>query len=358
MNRKIFLIGIIMLVLFSSLLFANTSYAAYASSYSEPSITLKRGTYGTGVKWLQDMLNHNGYSITIDGEFGNETYNAVTDFQSKKGLEVDGIVGIATKSALKKYAGTTTIGKYQYTTTRVNFRSGPSTTYISYQILNINTQVYVISQYDTNWSYVKYNNTYGYICSQYLGNSKTNIIINSNGLPAFTRNTNLLLSIIQNCKSYYAKNNFYYSTANGVRSIPADKSTNYSGKYYVDCSSFVTWVLYEYASANNNTAMKNYFSYQRNSATFANIGANGGNDYLQVVSKKGNSSVDLKLAKPGDILVSNGHVEFFNSYISYSPTYSIIKVYNCGSNTSIKNPGLTNSATLSPKEITYILRIK
>ena len=82
--------------------------------------------------------------------------------------------------------------------------------------------------------------------------------------------------------------------------------------------------------------MKNYFSYQRNSLTFTNIGANGGNAYLSVVSQKGNTSVDLSLARPGDILVSNGHVEFFNSYTNPSQNYINIKVYNCGSNSSIK----------------------
>lgn len=348
-------------MILSCILFSSTSLAAYTSNYSEPTITLKRGTYGTGVKWLQDMLNHNGYSLAIDGEFGNATYNAVTNFQTNKGLIVDGIVGNATKSALKKYADTcnTTKGKYQYTTTRVNFRSGPSTSYSPYQILNENTQVYVLKKYDSNWSHVKYNNTYGYVCSQYL--SDTTIIIptiNSNGLPTFTRNSSSLLQIITNCKAYYANNNFYYSTASGVRSIPADKSVNYSGKYYVDCSSFVTWVLYEYALANNNTAMKNYFSYQRNSLTFANIGANGGNAYLSVVSQKGNNSVDLSLARPGDILVSNGHVEFFNSYTNPSQNYINIKVYNCGSNSSIKAAGLTTSATLNKNDITYILRVK
>lgn len=355
MNKKILLVGIIILVLFSSF-----SFAAYTSSYSEPTITLKRGTYGTGVKWLQDMLNHNGYTITIDGVFGDITYNAVTNFQSSKGLQVDGIVGSATKSALKKYASITNLENYQYTTARVNFRSGPSTSYSSYQVLDINTKVTVYNKYDVNWSYVKYNNTYGYINSKYLSDRITSTATtNSNNLPTFTRNTSTLLQIIKNCKAYYANHNFYYSIANGVRSIPADKSTNYSGKYYVDCSSFVTWVLYEYASANNNMAMKNYFSYQRNSTTFASIGASGGNAYLTVVSKKTNtSSVNLSLAQPGDILVSNGHVEFFNSYSNPNGNYVNIKVYNCGSNSSIKTPGLTTSATLNKNDINYILRVK
>lgn len=353
MNKKIFLVGIILLVLFSSI-----SFASYTSNYSEPTITLKRGTYGTGVKWLQDMLNHVGYTLNVDGEFGNATYNAVISFQKVKGLEVDGIVGHATREALKTYASIPVNSKYQYTTTRVNFRSGPSTSYPAYQVLEANTKVHVYYKYDANWTYVIYNNTYGYISSQYLRDNKINNA-NISGLPTFTRNSTSLLNIIKNCKSYYANNNFYYSIADGVRTIPADKSLSYGGKYYVDCSSFVTWVLYEYASANNNNAMKNYFSYQRNSASFANVGANGGNAYLSVVSKKGNNTVDLSLARPGDILVSAGHVEFFNSYIEYpNSNYVNLKVYNCGSNTSIKNPGITTSATLYKNDITYILRVR
>ena len=78
MNKKI-----IFLCLISLLLFSSVSLAAYTSNYAEPSISLRKGTYGTGVKWLQDMLNKNGYSLTVDGAFGNATYNAVISFQKK-----------------------------------------------------------------------------------------------------------------------------------------------------------------------------------------------------------------------------------------------------------------------------------
>ena len=100
--------------------------------------------------------------------------------------------------------------------------------------------------------------------------------------------------------------------------------------------------------------MKNYFSYQRNSTTFANIGAKGGNGYLSVVDS---GTVDLSKAKPGDILVSPGHVEFFNSYTQSGNTVSI-KVYNCGSTSTVKVPGTTTSATRNINDITYILRVK
>ena len=105
--------------------------------------------------------------------------------------------------------------------------------------------------------------------------------------------------------------------------------------------------------------MKNYFSYQRNSSTFASIGANGGNSYLSVISKKTSASnVNLSKAKPGDILVSPGHVEFFNSYSLNSNGTVTLKVYNCGSTSAIQAPGITTSATRNISDITYILRIK
>ena len=43
---------------------------------------------------LQALLVCNGYSIVyVDGIYGNDTYNAVKSYQSKKGLTADGIAG-------------------------------------------------------------------------------------------------------------------------------------------------------------------------------------------------------------------------------------------------------------------------
>ena len=259
---------------------------AYTSSYTEPNLLVRKGTYGTGVKWVQDMLNHNGYNLSVDGIFGTQTYNAVINFQSSRGLGVDGIVGPQTRNALKNYA-------------------------------------------------------------------------NATSLPTFSRTSLSLLGIIKNCKAYYASNNFIYSTASGVKTIPADKSKSYNGNYYVDCSAFTSWTLYEYALINGNIPMQNYFKTQKSSATFASIGANGGNDFLKVVDAKTSSkNVDLAKAQPGDILVTPGHVEFFYSYTSTGTNTANIRVYNCGSNSSVKVSGLTISGTKNISDITYILRVK
>lgn len=68
--------------------------------YAEPKTTLKKGNKGNGVKWLQWKLNKQGYKLTVDGDFGAGTETAVKDFQKKKGLTVDGVVGANTRKKL------------------------------------------------------------------------------------------------------------------------------------------------------------------------------------------------------------------------------------------------------------------
>lgn len=75
--------------------------------YAEPTNTLKKGSQGNGVKWLQWELNESGANLTIDGDFGNNTLTALKAFQSchydEKGklLTVDGVCGSKTRLALK-----------------------------------------------------------------------------------------------------------------------------------------------------------------------------------------------------------------------------------------------------------------
>lgn len=57
--------------------------------------TLKKGSKGTDVEKLQKLLK-----ITIDGDFGPKTEEAVKKFQKEHKLDVDGIVGPKTWAAL------------------------------------------------------------------------------------------------------------------------------------------------------------------------------------------------------------------------------------------------------------------
>lgn len=57
------------------------------------STTLQKGSKGDEVKEWQQFLNSQGYNLSIDGDFGDNTYKATTEWQSKNGLGADGIVG-------------------------------------------------------------------------------------------------------------------------------------------------------------------------------------------------------------------------------------------------------------------------
>lgn len=72
----------------------------YAPSFPLPTTTLKRGSRGEDVKWLQQKLTEKGYPVgTIDGIFGTKTEQALKDFQTD--VFVDGICGKLTIEKLK-----------------------------------------------------------------------------------------------------------------------------------------------------------------------------------------------------------------------------------------------------------------
>ena len=75
------------------------------ADYSAPERDLYKGTNGEDVKWLQAALIKLGYSVSVDGDFGNETENAVKQFQTDQGLGADGSVGPITLARLKELMG-------------------------------------------------------------------------------------------------------------------------------------------------------------------------------------------------------------------------------------------------------------
>ena len=62
---------------------------------------LSKGSTGSGVRKLQETLNRNGYSLSVDGVYGDKTQSAVRDYQRKKKLAADGIAGEATWQKLR-----------------------------------------------------------------------------------------------------------------------------------------------------------------------------------------------------------------------------------------------------------------
>ncbi|MBO7670120.1 MAG: peptidoglycan-binding protein [Oscillospiraceae bacterium] len=71
-----------------------------ACPFPTPTRLLRWGASGDDVRWLQWQLNRHGVKLTVDGGFGVLTWTAVRKFQRTKGLDVDGVVGEMTISAL------------------------------------------------------------------------------------------------------------------------------------------------------------------------------------------------------------------------------------------------------------------
>jgi hypothetical protein len=73
---------------------ANNPY--YSSCTNYKSTTLRQGSTGNCVKYLQWALNQLSYispKLQVDGQFGPMTNSAVRTFQSRVGIGVDGVVG-------------------------------------------------------------------------------------------------------------------------------------------------------------------------------------------------------------------------------------------------------------------------
>ena len=55
---------------------------------------LRQGDRGEQVQWIQERLEDLGYEVgEADGVFGEETRQAIVQFQLSRGLDADGVVG-------------------------------------------------------------------------------------------------------------------------------------------------------------------------------------------------------------------------------------------------------------------------
>ena len=66
------------------------------ASWPELVVTVRQGDIDDAVRGAQRQLNKHGFGLTVDGNFGSLTQQAVLAFQSGNDLTVDGIVGQTT----------------------------------------------------------------------------------------------------------------------------------------------------------------------------------------------------------------------------------------------------------------------
>ena len=93
---------------------------ATATTYTLGSRSLKKGSLGSDVKTLQELLNQLAIvtpALEVDGDFGNKTEAAVKAFQKKAGIKQDGIYGDETHKALMGAVADDDAGKAAQSTT-------------------------------------------------------------------------------------------------------------------------------------------------------------------------------------------------------------------------------------------------
>lgn len=70
------------------------------ASYTRPDKTLKKGSTGSQVSWLQTALLRLGYYTPVDGRFASQTERMVKKFQKDHGISETGTVGSTTRAKL------------------------------------------------------------------------------------------------------------------------------------------------------------------------------------------------------------------------------------------------------------------
>ncbi|MBM4342979.1 MAG: peptidoglycan-binding protein [Deltaproteobacteria bacterium] len=111
---------------------ANRASGAAAQARTAPGAahvpkTIRSGSQGAEVRMVQTLLKKVGLAPgVIDGMFGPATHRAVVQFQEKRGLQADGIVGPDTWTALRERSGSDLdVSKYSTPTSNRGGDSAP-----------------------------------------------------------------------------------------------------------------------------------------------------------------------------------------------------------------------------------------
>jgi uncharacterized protein YgiM (DUF1202 family) len=81
-------------------LLSGSNSGSNSGGYTGGQNVLGRGSKGSAVTDVQTRLRDIGYRISVDGDYGSRTQEAVRRFQSRNGLLADGRVGGQTRAAL------------------------------------------------------------------------------------------------------------------------------------------------------------------------------------------------------------------------------------------------------------------
>ena len=128
--------------------------------------TLQKGTKGTDVQTLQNLLIQQGYKLPkygADGDFGTETENALKAFQKENGLEVTGIADTAVFAKLKATVQTLVV-----TGLLVNVRAEANTSSKIVGVVKKGTALEATGETAANgWFKIKYKDKEAWISNKY-----------------------------------------------------------------------------------------------------------------------------------------------------------------------------------------------
>lgn len=188
------------------------------------------------------------------------------------------------------------------------------------------------------------------------------------------------LELAKECIMWLSQNGYQYVQGNAIPlyssgGIPSSSWVPKSRRE-VDCSAYVSWVLYEYGRRNNVSELTNTFkTYQKNSAWFHGLATdlkngktNGYRQYFELVWHTNRDTSDRSyiksICRPGDILIYRkkvGHVELFVGGWSGNTC----QIYNCGIAPAGKynsgNPRTRNMGSTSGHgfwDLSSIIRLK
>lgn len=123
---------------------------------------------GSEVSWIQAVLYNLGYTIDVDGYFGDDTKTVVLQFQKDFGLTQNGIVDASTRAMLSK-CWVNKRGFYATTSAGLNIREGAGTSYSIVTSVAQNTIVAVVGfNSDSTWANVVCGNYIGWVNVKYL----------------------------------------------------------------------------------------------------------------------------------------------------------------------------------------------
>lgn len=157
-------------------------------TYTLGSRLLKKGSVGSDVKTLQELLNQLGAALTVDGDFGSKTETVVKAFQKKASLKQDGKYGDQTHAALMAAVADNDVGqktdpepepaleptaepttkvKIVCNSGTVNIRQGNGTDYGRITAVKDGTEFDWIATAQNGWHAVKVGSQVGWVSGKY-----------------------------------------------------------------------------------------------------------------------------------------------------------------------------------------------